>query len=144
MLAAARDPEAYDITCVLDALDECRLSDQRLLIGMLTRFYAQKSPNPTAPRGRLKFIVTSRPYDDIEVEFQRTLVDLPTIRLRGEEENDQIHQEIDLVIRMRVAKLTKELNLGLQIKSQLEDKLLSMKHRTYLWLYLAIEGIEYT
>ncbi|KAN0072724.1 ankyrin repeat domain-containing protein 50-like protein 3 [Elaphomyces granulatus] len=141
LLAAARDYEAHNVTCVLDALDECRPSDQRWLIDMLARFYTQISPSPpTAPRGRLKFLVTSRPYDDIEIGFKH----LPTIRLRGEEENDQIHYEIDLVIQMRVAKLASDLKLDRQIRDQLENKLLNMQDRTYLWLYLAIDDIYET
>ncbi|KAJ9654757.1 hypothetical protein H2198_006275, partial [Neophaeococcomyces mojaviensis] len=145
LLAAARDHKAHDVTCVLDALDECRPSDRRWLIDMLASFYAQISPTPsTTRRNRLKFLVTSRPYDHIEFEFRKTLEDLPSIRLQGEEENDQIGQEIDLVIRMRVAKLATDLKLARQIKEQLEGKLLKMEHRTYLWLYLAIEGIYET
>jgi hypothetical protein len=92
----------------------------------------------------LKFLVTSRPYDDMQAEFQKTLNNLPTIRLRGEEENDQIHQEIDLVIRMRVAQLVTDLKLDGHTKDRMETKLLEMEHRTYLWLYLAIEGIYET
>jgi ankyrin repeat protein len=145
LLAAAGDSEAHDVTFILDALDECRLSDRYWLIDMLARFYSQISPSPsTTPRGRLKFLVTSRPYDDIEIKFQKIPKDLPTIRLRGEEENDHIHKEIDLVIRTRVAKLASDLKLDGQIKGQLETKLLKMEHRTYLWLYLAIEDIYET
>ena len=144
-LAATRDDEAHDVTCVLDALDECRPSDRHWLIDMLTGFYTQISPSSSkTPRGRLKFLVTSRPYDDIEVGFQKTLENLPTIRLRGEEENDQIHKEIDLVIRVRVAKLASDLKLDRQIKDRLENKLLKMEGRTYLWLHLAIDDIYET
>ncbi|EXJ77319.1 hypothetical protein A1O3_09545 [Capronia epimyces CBS 606.96] len=145
LVAAARDDQAHDMTCVLDALDECQLLDRRWLIKMLSRFYTQVSAFPSSMRrGRLKFLVTSRPYDDIQVEFQKMLHDLPTIRLRGEEENDQIHQEIDLVIRMRVGKLATDLKLDNNTKDQLETQLLGMEHRTYLWLYLAIESIYQT
>ena len=145
LVAAARDHQAHDVTCVLDALDECRLSDRRWLIEMLSRFYAQTSASSSTTRGgRLKFLVTSRPYDDIQAEFQKTLHNLPTIRLRGEEESDQIHQEIDLVIRMRVGKLATDLRLDDDIKDQLETQLLEMEHHTYLWLYLAIESIYQT
>jgi ankyrin repeat protein len=145
LLAAARDDQVHDVTCVLDALDECRLSDRRVLIDMLAGFYTQTSRSPSGTRrGRLKFLITSRPYDDIQFEFQKTLDNLPTIRLRGEEENDAIHQEIDLVIRMRVAQLATNLKLDGQTKDRLETRLLEMEHRTYLWLYLAIEGIHET
>ena len=143
MLDAASGDGAHDVTCVMDALDECRPSDRRWLIDMLARFYIEISPSSSAKRrGRLKFLVTSRSYNDIQAEFQKTLDDLSIIRLRGEEKNDQIHQEIDLVIRKRVTQLAKDLKLHPQTKDQLETKLLEMKHRTYLWLYLAIEDIS--
>ncbi|KAJ9494680.1 hypothetical protein H2202_009933 [Exophiala xenobiotica] len=145
LVAAARDDQAHDVTCVLDALDECREADRRWLIEMLSRFYTQISESSsTTRRGRLKFLVTSRPYDDIQAEFQRTLKDLPTIRLRDEEENDQIHREIDLVSRMRVAQLAADLRLDDHTKDRLETQLLEMEHRTYLWLYHAIASIYQT
>lgn len=45
---------------------------------------------------------------------------------------------------MRVAKLATDLELDSQTSSQLETKLLEMQHRTYLWLYLAIQGVYET
>ena len=145
LLTAARDRETHDITCILDALDECRPSDRQTLINMLARFHTEASSFPTqAGKGRLKFLVTSRPYDDIEADFRKVLQSLPTIRLRGEDENDQIHLEIDLVIRMRVGKLAEDLALNHQTREQLMNKLLRMEHRTYLWLHLAIDDIAKT
>jgi Ankyrin repeats (3 copies)/Ankyrin repeats (many copies) len=49
-----------------------------------------------------------------------------------------------LVIRTRVAKLAIDLKLDNDTKDQLETQLLEMEHRTYLWLYLAIESIHQT
>lgn len=143
LLAAARDDQTHDVTCVLDALDECRFPDRRVLIDMLANFYTQTSRSSTGTRrGHLKFLMTSRPYDDIQVDFQKTLGNLPTIRLRGEEGNDAIHQEIDLVVRLRVAQLVADLKLDGPTKDRLETKLLEMDHRTYLWLYLRILGVQ--
>lgn len=45
---------------------------------------------------------------------------------------------------MRVAKLAIDLQLDGLTKDRLETKLLQMEHRTYLWLYLAIESISET
>ncbi|KAI9659868.1 MAG: hypothetical protein M1821_001220 [Bathelium mastoideum] len=145
LLTAARSDVVHDVTCVLDALDECQLPDQHLLINMLAQFYTlMPRSSPRTRQGRLKFLITSRPYDNIRAEFQKTLDNLPTIRLRGEEENDRIHGEIDLVVREKVNKVAANLELDDQTKDQLEAKLLKMEHRTYLWLYLAIEGIYQT
>lgn len=101
----------------------------------MAKIYIQVSTSPpTISQGRLKLLVTSRPYDDIQAEFQKTLDanNVPTIRLRGEEKNDQIHQEINLVIQKRVKELAEDLKLNHRIKGQLEARLLEMKHRTYL------------
>lgn len=40
-LAAARDPEANNVTCVLDALDECDNTERTKLISLLTEFYRE-------------------------------------------------------------------------------------------------------
>ncbi|KAL8917658.1 MAG: hypothetical protein Q9208_007839 [Pyrenodesmia sp. 3 TL-2023] len=140
LLGASRDVKAGRTICVLDALDECGDNDRKRLIAMLADFSRNRSTDPS--RGRVKFLVTSRPYEWIQDQFQETLPSWPSIRLRGEEENDQIRQEIDLVIEEKVEKLASDLNLGASTKDQLKRELLAMKHRTYLWLYLAIEGVR--
>jgi len=113
---------------------------------MLSKFYIQTSVDAATKRSssRFKILVTSRPYDDIEIDFLKELENLPSIRLRGEEENDQISDEIDRVIRMRVDRLARDLLLDGQTKGQLETRLLEMKHRTYLWLHLATQSIYET
>ena len=141
LLAATSDSKAYDVTCVLDALDECRPSDQKTLIDMLATFHNQASG--TRP-GRLKFLITSRPYADIQIDFKKAFNNLPSIRLRGEENNDQIHKEINLVIEIRVNQLARELELESDMREQLKAKLLEMKQRTYLWLHLALGSIRQT
>ena len=88
LLAAATDPIAGNVICVLDALDECRPQDRRILIQNLSSFYTLSSS--VRPNSTLKFIVTSRPYHDIELDFKDIPPSLPAIRLSGEMENDKI------------------------------------------------------
>ncbi|KAG9740101.1 hypothetical protein KCU78_g18187, partial [Aureobasidium melanogenum] len=143
LLAATSDAAARNTTCVLDALDECRDRDRGDLIAKLGRFHedaASQGPH----QSWLKFIVTSRPYDDIQREFEQIPASLPAIRLRGEQENDRILAESNLVIKVRMVQLAKELGLRETTSSRLEQTLLAMKHRTYLWLHLAIDDIRKT
>lgn len=140
LVNAATDPDSHDVICVLDALDECRERDRQILLELLSKFYSESSRS--SRKSNLKFIVTSRPYNDIESGFQNIPSSLPTIRLSGEKENDKIHEEIDLVIRNRVTKLAKNIPLSPPKAKELEQWLLQMEHRTYLWLHLAMEGIE--
>jgi hypothetical protein len=131
---------------VLDALDECRELDCNILVRKLATFYNNAHPaflseSGKQGRGRLKFLVTCRPYEDIRLLFKDIPCNLPCIRLRGEEENDTINHEINLVIKSRVTKLAEDLELKSELKNKLEDKLLNLEHRTYLWLHLSINNI---
>ncbi|RYO00959.1 hypothetical protein AA0121_g13297 [Alternaria tenuissima] len=141
LLRAASDPRSCKVVCIFDALDECRKDQGERFISMLSEFYQSIHSN-SLKEGCLKILVTSRPYDDIRDGFQKIPSSLPTIHLRGDDMNDVINQEINLVIRARVAELGKNLKLPETTKQELEEKLLRMEHRTYLWLYLAIQEIE--
>ncbi|KAH0027548.1 purine and uridine phosphorylase, partial [Aureobasidium melanogenum] len=144
LLAATSDAAAHNTICVLDALDECKDGDRSNLIDKLAQFHKNAADSQHPRQSWLKFIVTSRPYDDIQRGFQDIPTSLPTIRLRGEEENDQICTEINRVINLKVRQLANELGLRESTSSRLEQTLLAMEHRTYLWLHLAIDDIRTT
>ncbi|THW86472.1 hypothetical protein D6D18_07519, partial [Aureobasidium pullulans] len=143
LLAAMSDAAASNTTCVLDALDECRDVDRSDLIAKLVRFH-KDAVSQCYHQSWLKFIVTSRPYVDIQRGFEQIPSSLPAIRLRGEQESDQIHAEVNRIIHFRVSQLANELGLHESIRTRVEQNLLAMEHRTYLWLHLAIEDIRMT
>jgi len=138
--ASAMDRDAGPIICVLDALDECKDTDRRQLIQLLCDL--QQSTQDGHPTGVLKVLVTSRPYDNVERWFKEATSRWPHVRLRGEDENDRIHQEIDLVIKQRMQDLTSEFSLAYDVRERLERQLLNMRNRTYLWLHLAMEEVR--
>jgi ankyrin repeat domain-containing protein 50 len=140
LLSAAEDPEAGEIICILDALDECEESGRIQLINSLTDLYC----NATGNRGdaTLKFLVTSRPYYNIERSFAELTSKFPTIRLAGEGESESIKREIDIVIKARVQKIGTKLMLDDSERISLEEDFLSIPHRTYLWVDLTFKEIE--
>lgn len=69
---------------------------------------------------------------------------LPAIRLRGEQENDQIYASINSIIHVRVLQLASELDLRENISGGLGQTLLAIEHRTYLWFHPAIDDIRMT
>lgn len=140
-MAATSDPACGNTICVFDALDECRDRDRNQLIKYLCKFYERR---PASQRNYLKFFVTSRPYGHIEDSFRLVTKLFPQIHLRGEEENDTIHKEINLVVKIKVANLPDTFGLTAETKRFLEEKLLHMEHRTYLWLKLANDDIQTT
>ena len=126
---------------MLDALDECQGEDRRKLVRLLTDFYCRC---PSASRGssQLKFLVTSRPYQDIEIGFDHIPSELPSIRLAGEESNADISEEINLVIRQRIARAGIKLHPDQDVRDTLQAKLLATQNRTYLWLHLMWDELE--
>jgi hypothetical protein len=134
------DPEAGEVFCILDALDECAEAGRYQIINALGIFYQHASSRKNA--SQLKMCITSRPYPDIERRFTDLTTNFPTIRLRGEHESDIISHEIDLVIKWRVSQLGSELRLNNSERSNLETELLRMTNRTYLWLTLIFDFIR--
>ncbi|CZR60693.1 uncharacterized protein PAC_10589 [Phialocephala subalpina] len=140
LIAAAADPKAGEIICILDALDECKQSELKYLLRKVCAFYEghpRVSDNTT-----LKFLVTSRPLQHIADEFNDITQKLPTIRLAGEEDTDQIKLEIDLVIKAELEALQQQRGLDLEAISRLRQELTKFEHRTYLWLKLVFELIR--
>lgn len=127
-----RRSEAGEVVCVLDALDECEETERAVLINAL---------NGLRQRGnrQLKFLVTSRPYADISERFDQS-----TPRLAGENESGKLKNEIDLVIKDKVADIARMKKLNQKTRDRLQERLIGTEHRTYLWLHLVLPGLEGT
>jgi len=138
-LATCEDPALQEIVCVLDAVDECRKKSR--LVAKITELY--NNPRPVSRGGPvLKFFVTSRPDFNIVRDFKALTDTMSEVRLRGEEESEQISREIDLVIKFKVDQLEKKLSLRRTDKEELLANLSQVSQRTYLWLYLTFNDIE--
>ncbi|KAF2802723.1 uncharacterized protein BDZ99DRAFT_199229 [Mytilinidion resinicola] len=141
LISVMPDPSAGNVICILDALDECRQPDQDKLITYLKRFYSRLSHKPTRS-SKLKFLVTSRPYSEIEREFSGLTLDVPTIRLAGEEESDKISHEIGIVIGAKVKEIGKKRKLAEDVQFSLQRRLCEIPNRTYVWLNLTLNEVE--
>ncbi|KAK2589694.1 hypothetical protein QQS21_012632 [Conoideocrella luteorostrata] len=143
-MTTASDSAFSNTVIVFDALDECRPRDGAKLVDNLERFHTQSQSLDRQQWGWLKFLVTSRPYGELREGFHPVTQKFSHIHIRGEYENDQIHEEISLVVKLRVAELGESLNLSSEMRRRLEQQLIEMEHRTYLWLYLAMDDIRTT
>ncbi|KAH7322566.1 hypothetical protein B0I35DRAFT_183940 [Stachybotrys elegans] len=135
---AVKDPQAGPIIIVLDALDECAQSEFEDLIRNIERQF----PSDHFDHGKLKYILTCRPYDQIVSEFSNLLHSFPNIRIPGEEESETISQEVNHVITCRINQLSTTKRLNSDIKSHLEKRLQETSHRTYLWVHLVFDYLE--
>jgi hypothetical protein len=141
-IAAATDESAGDVICILDALDECRQFDQERLIKKLDSFFST-SHKETGAESKLKFLVTSRPSQEIERQFRALTDNDPQIHVSSEMESEQIGREIAHVVDVEVDKIGRDIK-DEDIKEALREKLLETPNRTYLWLRLTLDHIRKT
>ena len=133
LMRCAEDSEAGDIICVLDALDECEENSRYQLLEKLVSFSrveTQQSPC------KLRFLVTSRPYDDLEWRFQEISTFSTYLRLDGDEKSRIIGEEINLVIDHEMPRIAK--GFSVQHGERISKRLKEMDNRNYLWLFLTL------
>ncbi|KAM3077065.1 hypothetical protein ACMFMF_004980 [Clarireedia jacksonii] len=135
LIKAVADANAGPVICVFDALDECEPSSRTPLIKYISNFY--RFSNTTSPK--LKFIVTSRPYHEIAIEFK--VDNLPSIHLEGNEMSKNIGREVDLVIDHEIVRIGNTRQLNAKTQDSLKQHLKKHNNRTYLWVYLILQEI---
>ncbi|KAL9091046.1 MAG: hypothetical protein Q9159_001672 [Coniocarpon cinnabarinum] len=129
------DPEAGEVVILIDAFDECSAEGRRLWTEGLDFLLDEHSKN-------LKAIVTSRPYRNIHQGFHELRQERVLVEVAGQEYSKTIGHEITLVIEKRVEELADCKDLSIKVKKQLQESLLKVENKTYLWLYLILNHIE--
>ena len=127
-----------EIVVILDALDECDLTDLSYLGKELSDLFKE-----ARLASKVKFLVTSRPYEHILRGFKSQNY-RSIIRLSGENEVEveKIVKEIDLVIQDRVNEIGLERDLQPEEVTFLLDQLKAIPHRTYIWVMLTMDVIQ--
>ncbi|KAK5993626.1 Vegetative incompatibility HET-E-1-like protein [Cladobotryum mycophilum] len=135
LLASAKSYPSGDIICVLDALDECSEETREKFLLALDNFFTVE-----AHRCRLKFLITSRPYDDLEAAFKRHTKRSSYLRVDGDDKVMEIGREINFVIDIKVEEFTEDFSEN--HRKILSERLKAMDNRTYLWLHLTFDIIK--
>ncbi|OBT53414.1 hypothetical protein VE04_05677 [Pseudogymnoascus sp. 24MN13] len=125
-----RDERAGEVFILIDALDECDKSKE-LLICIRELFQS----SPTAQAGKFKFVVTSRPEDDILEELRdvgsRLLMNSTSI-------NDDLSKYID----SEVERLDNRKKYTLRVKEMISTALKKEAGGTFLWVSLMVADLE--
>ncbi|KAF8847028.1 hypothetical protein BDZ45DRAFT_699527 [Acephala macrosclerotiorum] len=111
-----------EIIVVLNALDECKEGSRQELIRAFKEFHS-----PREKLSKLKFLVTSRPYDYLETSFQGVPESQAYLHLDGAENSDEIRKEIDFVIDHRLLSITSRFTT--EDKKKISEHLKGMVHR---------------
>lgn len=128
-----------NVVLILDALDECELESRALLLGTLAQFYSAAAEGEGGP-GRLRCIVTSRPYGSIERVFSGGLRS-SVVRLQA---GDEFEADASLVITDGVRRISRQHDFSVSARFELETGLHHQraKNRSLLWVALVLDMIE--
>ncbi|KAF4624900.1 hypothetical protein G7Y89_g13267 [Cudoniella acicularis] len=143
LVRACRDPEAGQIICILDALDECAASHKQILA---TRFSEFCADNPTNVNFRI--LITSRPERDLQAAFNLGPKSKATfVRLTGESEKEMeaITKEVNSVIdeeieRFKEAREQSGIDDG--VHEILREEIDKLDNRSYLWVSLVFPQLH--
>jgi ankyrin repeat protein len=130
-----------EVFCVLDALDECEDDSREWLIQKFARIFSSNNDRPASRviTGRLKMLVTSRPWEDIEFGF----LEASKIRLKTEEE-DGIDHDIRTFVKEKVNALAKRRGYTAHEREIVTEALTSKANGMFLWVSLIIRDLEKT
>ncbi|KAI1275359.1 hypothetical protein F5Y07DRAFT_389845 [Xylaria sp. FL0933] len=103
LLDCTTTPDAGEIICVLDALDECNKNDRDEIISKLEDFFTTIG-QASRRTCRLKFFITSRPYDTIEQSIGRFL-NSSCLRIDGDDHFAAVSEDVNRVIDAKIPKM---------------------------------------
>ncbi|KAK6068033.1 hypothetical protein SCUP515_09815 [Seiridium cupressi] len=135
LVIATSSKEAGEVICVLDAVMECRKLVMNQLFNALSNLFGERETRPT-----LKFLLTGRPYLDLQSNLDARR--FATVHLSGEDEVEHILRAMTLFVDARAEKMAEDLMLEDEQKQSVRHEILSVSHRTYLWVALVFDMIH--
>ncbi|KAL6152442.1 hypothetical protein ACJBU6_09310 [Exserohilum turcicum] len=117
---------------IVDALDECATDLPKLLS------FIAKQPSASS---RVKWIVSSRNWPDIEEELERTE---HKMRLSLELNAESVAAAVDVFIQQKVCRLAQEKRYTLEVQDAVLQHLISNANDTFLWVALVCQDLKVT
>lgn len=134
-----RRSDGNEMVIIIDALDECAYAERKTFISRIGKLYHNAGLIRTL---RLKILITSRPYPDIEDSFE---FDFPPeaatfLHFEGESETEAIAKDVNAVLESRLPRMTK--GLSTSQRQRLLEALKATPNRKYLWVHLILDRLQ--
>ncbi|KAI9889411.1 MAG: hypothetical protein M1814_005347 [Vezdaea aestivalis] len=140
LIGSTSDQIARETICIIDALDECNEQNRAAFMDIVASFSQKYAGNDTN-RPHLKVLLTSRGYQDIELNLVRS--DHPlTIRLRAEDEDNSRANDVKLFVETRIQEICLQKRIPDETARLLTNKVLDNSDQTFLWASLILTEIE--
>ena len=129
-----KDPEAGEVFCLIDALDECEKESRQSFLTNLTELFTSLQ----SKKKIFKFVVTSRPENDIEESLTATSPSIRNIRVDTGKINDDLSKFINIKVDELSNKKKYQPNQKDKIKRTLTDK----AGGTFLYVSLVLHELQ--
>jgi hypothetical protein len=131
-----------EMICIIDALDECEEESRNELLREIGDHLEKEASNTgqQSYRKRIRFIMTSRPYEKIRTKFHRYTI----IRLQAEREEKRINKDIATYVDYEMDQLAQLRGYSDELKSTVRDALLKGADGMFLWISLMVKLLEMT
>ncbi|OBT84701.1 hypothetical protein VE02_06110 [Pseudogymnoascus sp. 03VT05] len=127
-----RDERAGEVFVLIDALDEC---DRSLRKGLLFSIRELFQTSLTTQTGKFKFLVKSRPENDI-------MEDLSGVGTRLLMNSTSVNYDLSMYIDSEVDRLAKRKGYTPELKEMVENTLKNEAEGTFLWVSLMVADLE--
>ena len=127
------DPEAGEVYCLIDALDECEKESRRKFLPYLTELFRSQQSKKIA----FKFIITSRRENDIEKSLSAAC---PAIR-NLQVDSGRVNDDLSKFINVRVDELSATNEYNPAQKEMIKSALIEKAGGTFLYVSLVLQDL---
>jgi ankyrin repeat protein len=136
-LKIVADSTSGPVGVIVDAIDECETRTRNSFLNAMMQLVREPQERHRQPQNCIKFLITSRPslgnYYDL-TGFLKS-------RLRIEQNQNRISEDVKLVIRSKVGEIANRFRCDDDTKSFLEEILYSKSDQSFLWLTMVLHSL---
>jgi ankyrin repeat protein/energy-coupling factor transporter ATP-binding protein EcfA2 len=131
------DPKSGPTIVIIDALDECEKDSRRSLLQAIKGFI-QGLERPIAGGKYVKFVLTSRPLEDVERIIDR----VSEHRIHIDDCQSGPDGDLQIYIRQRLGEISEQHQFNQEFRHSLQELLYSKSGQTFLWVHMILAALE--
>ena len=133
----AMDPKCGPTIIIIDALDECKEDTRRSLLKAIEGFI-QDLERPIAGGQHVKFVLTSRPLEDVECLIAR----VSEHRIRIDDYQSGPDGDLQIYIRQKLGEISEQHQFDQELRQSLQELLYSKSGQSFLWVHMVLTALE--
>ena len=131
-----KDPEAGEVYCLIDALDECEKESRQLFLVNFIKLFSSQQSKKTV----IKFIVTSRGENDIKESLVTADPAIQNLQI----DSGRVNDDLSKFINVKVDELSKKKGYQPKQKDMIKHALTEKAGGTFLYISLVVQDLAKT